>query len=361
VTELTAQDQRFMERALVLAEQGRYTAHPNPVVGCVLAVADEIVGEGFHRRSGENHAEINALLAAGNGARGATAYVTLEPCNHQGRTPPCSEALIAAGVSRVVYAMEDPNPLVAGGGLARLKAAGIEAQYLDTQGRASALNPGFVSRMQTGLPWVRVKLASSLDGGTALNNGDSRWITGESARADVQRWRGRSGAIVTGIGTLLADDPRLTVRLEQPTEPPLRVVLDSADRMPMDCELLRQPGPVLQCVGPAETGGNDPRLMVEKLPLTEQGLDLKALLKMLAARDVNEVWVEAGSRLASSFLRAGLVDELIVYVAPVLLGEGAMPLLRMPAIENMEGRHELKLVDLQRFDGDVRLTYRPLS
>jgi len=348
-----------MARALELAEKGRFTAQPNPVVGCVLVVGNEVVGEGFHQRSGESHAEINALATAGSRATGATAYVTLEPCNHHGRTAPCSDSLIAAGVSRVVYALEDPNPLVSGGGVARLEAAGIQVNYLDTQGSSAALNPGFIKRMQTGLPWVRVKLASSLDGGTALANGDSRWITGEDARTDVHRWRGRSGAIVTGIGTLLVDDPRLTVRLDQPTAMPLRVVVDTHAKMPVECQLLRQPGPVLQCIGPDGTGIDDERVAVEKLPVVDEGIDLLALLESLGNREINEVWVEAGSRLASSFLRADLVDELIVYVAPVLLGEGALPLLRMPPLADMTQRTELELVDLQRFGGDVRLTYRP--
>lgn len=348
-----------MGRAIELAERGRFTAQPNPVVGCVIAFDGEIVGEGFHQRSGENHAEVNALEAAAGRARGSTAYVTLEPCNHQGRTPACSEALIAAGISRVVYAMEDPNPRVSGSGVARLKSAGIQVDYFDTLGIAQALNPGFTKRMQTGRPWVRVKLAVSIDGGTALANGDSRWITGPLAREDVHAWRGRSGAIVTGIGTLLADDPKLTVRLNQPITIPLRVVLDAHGKMPADCQLLKEPGPIVQYTGSAAVGLQDSRVEVRQLPSTATGLDLGALLDNLAGREVNEVWVEAGSRLASSFLRSELVDELIVYVAPVLLGEGALPLLQMPALAQMDRRTELELTDVSRFDGDVRLTYRP--
>jgi len=359
VRESAPLDRQFMTRALELAEKGRFTAQPNPVVGCVLAVGGAMVGEGFHVRSGENHAEINALAVAGSKAMGSTAYVTLEPCNHHGRTPPCSEALIAAGVSRVVYAMEDPNPQVSGSGIATLVAAGVQVDFFDTQGKAETLNPGFNKRMQTGQPWVRVKLASSLDGGTALANGDSRWITGEAAREDVHRWRARSGAIVTGIGTVLVDDPKLTVRLDEPTATPLRVVLDSHGKMPLGCQLLQQPGPIMQCTGPVATGLGISRVVVEQLPVTEAGLDLSALLKRLVKQEVNEVWVEAGCRLATSFLQAGLVDELIVYVAPVLLGEGAQPLLRMTGLTDMSQRTELELVDVCRFGGDVRLTYRP--
>jgi len=352
-------DRQFMARALELAEKGRLTAHPNPVVGCVLVNGGQIIGEGFHRRCGENHAEINALAAAGGNAQGATAYVTLEPCSHQGRTPPCCDALIGAGITRVVVAMEDPNPKVAGSGLQALTAADIEVELLDTQGAAEALNPGFIKRMQGRGPWVRVKLASSLDGGTALANGDSRWITSASSREDVHRWRGRSGAIVTGIGTLLADDPQLTVRLDEPARVPLRVVMDSAAKMSPQCELLQQPGPVLHCTQSGTPGCQHSQVETTELPVTATGLDLSVLLKQLADREVNEVWVEAGSRLATSFLRAGLVDELIVYLAPVLLGEGALPLLQMPALAQMAARTELELVDVCRFEGDVRLTYRP--
>lgn len=348
-----------MARALELAGKGRLTAPPNPIVGCVLVVNGVIVGEGYHHRSGENHAEVNALAAAGDQSRGATAYVTLEPCNHQGRTPPCTRALIEAGVSRVVYGMEDPNPQVSGSGVKALMAAGILTDRLDTGGAAEALNPGFIKRMQSGRPWVRVKLASSLDGNIALANGDSQWITGNEAREDVHRWRARSGAIVTGIGTLLADDPMLTVRLPTPTATPLRVVVDSQGRLPTTSKLLQQPGAVLQCTAEGVPGVDHPQVVVDPLPGGNDGLDLTVLMERLASREVNEVWVEAGSRLATSFLLTGLVDELIVYMAPVLLGEGAEPLLRMPALSRMDQRCELELTDIRRFGGDVRLTYRP--
>ena len=352
-----------MQQAIELAQQGRFTAHPNPLVGCVIVRDSKVIAEGFHLRTSAGHAEANALAElakSGEDARGATVYVTLEPCSHHGRTPPCCDALIGAEIGRLVYACEDVNPLVAGSGLAKIRAAGIRVDHLGTGGIAEKLNPGFTKRMRLGRPLVRVKLAMSLDGGTALANGESRWITGEAAREDVQRWRARSGAIVTGIGTILADDPKLTVRLDQPTATPLRVVMDAHSRLQKGVELLKQPGPVLQCVGSGVAGLDDPRVEVEQLSAGESGLDLNQLLEHLVRREVNEVWVEAGSRLATSFIRAELVDELIVYVAPVLLGVGAQPLLRMPELTDMARRKQLKLLDTSQFGDDLRLTYQPL-
>ena len=352
-----------MQQAIELAQGGRYTAHPNPLVGCVIVRDGKVIAEGFHLRTSTGHAEANALAQlaeSGNDAAGATVYVTLEPCSHQGRTPPCCDALITAKIGRLVYASEDVNPLVAGAGLTKIRAAGIRAEHLGTDGVAEALNPGFTKRMRLGRPLVRVKLAMSLDGGTGLSNGQSRWITGAAARDDVQHWRARSGAIVTGIGTLLADDPKMTVRLEQPTATPLRVVMDASGRMSADAQLLKQPGPVLQCVGPGVAGLKNPQVEVRELIATQSGLDLNQLLEDLVRREVNEVWVEAGSRLATSFIRAELVDELIVYVAPLLLGDGAQPLLRMPELTEMARRKQLKLLDVSLFEDDVRLIYQPL-
>lgn len=356
-----------MQQAIELALRGRYTAHPNPLVGCVIVKDGQVVAEGFHVRTAAGHAEANALADlenSGNSASGATVYVTLEPCSHHGRTPPCCDALIAAGIGRLVYGCEDVNPLVAGSGLTKIRAAGIRVDHLGTGGAAEDLNPGFTKRMRLGRPLVRVKLAMSLDGGTGLANGQSRWITGAAAREDVQRWRARSGAIVTGIGTVLADDPKMTVRLDQPTVTPLRVVMDSRGRLPKGVELLAQPGPVLQCVAPGVAGLQHPQVEIEQLSDRgaggASGLDLNQLLEQLVRREVNEVWVEAGSQLATSFIRAELVDELIVYVAPVLLGEGAQPLLRMPELADMARRKQLKLLDTSLFDDDVRLTYQPL-
>lgn len=350
-----------MDRAFELAEQGRMTARPNPLVGCVLARHGEIVAEGFHRRAGEAHAEVDALAnlaQAGLPADGLTVYVTLEPCSHHGRTPPCCDTLIKAGIGRVVYAAEDPNPRVRGTGLARLRDAGIVVDYLDCGDKPERLNPGFIKRMCQGLPLVRVKLAMSIDGHTALASGESRWITGPEARQDVHYWRGRSDAVVTGIGTLLADDPLLTTRVDQPVAQQLRVVVDSAGRMPAGSKLLQQPGSVLHCVAEGSSGPEHPQLERLQLPLSGLGLDLNVLVTQLAARQCNEVWVEAGSRLATAFILAGLVDELIIYVAPLLLGEGGLPLLRLPQLAVMEQRTQLQLIDLRRLADDVRLTYR---
>ncbi|MGC4028300.1 MAG: bifunctional diaminohydroxyphosphoribosylaminopyrimidine deaminase/5-amino-6-(5-phosphoribosylamino)uracil reductase RibD [Steroidobacteraceae bacterium] len=354
----TDADRLAMTRALVLAERGLFTTDPNPRVGCVLMRDGERVGEGWHERAGGPHAEAAALAMAGARARGATAYVTLDPCNHHGRTPPCSLALIEAGVVRVVSAVGDTNP-EAGGGLARLAAAGVEVCSGLMMDAARALNAGFLRRMSGGLPWVRVKLAMSLDGHTALANGASRWITGEAARADVQQFRARSSAILTGAGTVLADDPRLDVRLPGTWRQPLRVVLDSALRMPPAARLLDGEGHVL-VIGSAGEPQREAALrasgaQVQILPGGERP-DLRAVLEHLAARGCNEVWVECGPRLASAFVAQGLFDELIVYVAPALLGGGARPLLDLPAITDLAQRWPLRFVDARSVGDDLRLT-----
>lgn len=358
-------DADWMRRALALAEGGRDTAAPNPLVGCVLVRNGVVVGEGYHRRAGEGHAEVNALLEAGPRAGGATAYVTLEPCAHHGRTPPCAKALIAAGVGRVVAAMQDPNPLVAGRGLARLREAGIAVECGLLAQQAAALNPGFIKRMQTGRPYVRVKMAQSLDGRSALANGASRWITGPAARADVQLWRARSQAIVTGIGTVLADDPQLTVRLPQVASQPLRVVLDSGLKLPPTARLLGEPGNTLVATR-SEDAGRVAALVaagaqIVTLPMAGSGIDLAALLDELGRRHCNEVLVEAGPRLAGAFLAAGLADELIVYIAPHLMGHHARPAFELPPVLRMDARLDLEPLDVLSFGPDLRLRLRPTA
>ncbi|MFO1425294.1 MAG: bifunctional diaminohydroxyphosphoribosylaminopyrimidine deaminase/5-amino-6-(5-phosphoribosylamino)uracil reductase RibD, partial [Candidatus Competibacteraceae bacterium] len=316
-----------MACALALARRGLYGTDPNPRVGCVLVREGTIVGEGWHERAGEPHAEANALEMAGERARGATAYVTLEPCCHYGRTPPCTDALLRAGITRMVAAMLDPNPRVAGRGLAQLRAAGIRVECGLLEAEAQALNPGFIQRMTQGRPFVRVKLAMSLDGRTALASGQSQWLTGEAARQDVQRLRARSSAILTGIGTVLADDPSLNVRLPEAPRQPSRVILDTELRTPPTARTLRLPGSVLLFTAVADPATQAPlRVAVAEIivvPRAEQGLDLRAVMAELARRECNEIHVESGPTLAGALLQAGLMDELVVYIAPLLLGDKA--------------------------------------
>ena len=352
-----------MARALLLAERGLMTTAPNPRVGCVLVRNGEIVGEGWHERSGQPHAEINALQQAGSKAAGATAYVTLEPCCHQGRTPPCTEALVAAGVTRVVAAMEDPNPQVAGQGLAALRDAGIEAAAGLLADAAEQLNVGFIMRMRQGRPWVRCKLAMSIDGRTAMASGESCWITGAAARADVHRLRGRSDAIMTGIGTVLVDDPSLTVRIDGLADDfhqPLRVVLDSHLRTPPDAKLLDQPGETLIVTG-AVDADNEARLTrngirIATLPLESGKLDLPAVLQHLGMLQINEVHLEAGATLCGALIQAGLVDELVIYMAPHLMGDAARGLFALPALEQMSERIKLSISDVRAVGKDWRIT-----
>lgn len=355
-----AADRRAMVRALELARRGLYTTDPNPRVGCVLVRDDEIVGEGWHERAGEPHAEINALVVAGPRAQGATAYVTLEPCSHQGRTGPCADALIAAGVARVVVAMEDPNPRVAGEGLRRLGAAGVAVETGLLGEAAAALNPGFVSRMQRARPYVRCKLAMSLDGRTAMESGESRWITGAAARADVHRLRARSSAIVTGIGTILADDPAMTARIEGvDVLQPLRVILDPYFSTPPSARILAQPGRTV-IVGSgdeAEARANlEPNGEVVCLAGREGAIDLHALMDLLVAREINEVLVETGAVLSGAVLRAGMIDELIVYMAPHLMGDQARGLFHLPGLRTMGQRIELAIRDIRAVGKDWRIT-----
>ena len=356
VTNVAAQptDQDWMQHALALARRGQYTTRPNPAVGCVLVKDGQLIGEGFHPQAGQPHAEVFALRQAGTQARGATAYVTLEPCAHFGRTPPCANALIEAGVARVVMATLDSNPQVAGQGRDRIAAAGITTTVGICQAEAQALNAGFLKVMAGGLPYVRLKVAASLDGRTAMASGESKWITGPAARQDVQHWRAISGAVITGINTVLADDPLLNVRqvtdgTDQALIPqPLRVVLDRQGRMPTDAQLLDDPSTVL-LVGPVHRDG------VETWPTT----DLTTLLARLRDdKQIRDVLVECGPTLAAAFLTAGLVDELIVYLAPTLLGQLARPMFGLD-FGQMAEQMRFDLIDVKQVGADVRLRLSP--
>lgn len=357
----SAVDHGMMARALQLAGRGLWTTTPNPRVGCVLVRAGEVVGEGWHEKAGEPHAEVHALRAAGDKAKGATAYVTLEPCSHHGRTPPCAEALIAAGVVRVVAAMRDPNPLVAGSGLALLQAAGIETASGLLESEACELNIGFVSRMTRGRPWLRLKVAASLDGKTALNNGVSQWITGPDARRDGHAWRARACAILTGIGTVRDDDPQLNVRDVATARQPLRVVVDSRLETTLSAKVLRG-GPVL--IAAAVDDQNRADLLraagaeVLVLPNAAGKVELQQLLEELALRGINEVHAEAGFKLNGSLLREGLVDELLLYLAPCLIGHQASGLFNLPELTTLDGKQQLAIRDLRQVGTDIRLVAR---
>jgi diaminohydroxyphosphoribosylaminopyrimidine deaminase/5-amino-6-(5-phosphoribosylamino)uracil reductase len=356
-------DTRMMARALQLARRGKYWAAPNPHVGCVLTRDDHVIGEGFTQPAGGNHAEIEALRAAED-ATGATAYVTLEPCSHQGRTGPCADALIEAGVSRVVVAMRDPNPLVGGQGLEKLRAAGVQVECGLLESEAREVIPGFIARMSRGRGRVRAKLAMSLDGRTAMASGESQWITGPAARQDVQRLRAMSCAIVTGVGTVLADDCALTVRtgeFDLGGRQPLRVVLDSSLQTLPTAKILDNTAPTLLCHDvSAETPAAITATAVDRLPLArdENGIDLVALMEHLAARQCNEILVESGPRLAGALLQAGLLDELIIYMAPTLMGDRARPLLQLP-LDSMSQKVSLEVADVRRVGQDWRFTVIP--
>jgi len=360
----TAHDYQFMARAIRLAARGLYTTDPNPRVGCVIVQDSDIVGEGWHERAGEPHAEVHALRQAGERARGATAYVSLEPCCHHGRTPPCSDALIGAGVSRVVVAMADPNPRVAGMGIQQLQNAGIRVESGLLEAQAAALNPGFIKRMQKRRPYVRNKLAMSLDGRTAMADGESKWITAEDARQDVQRLRARSSAILTGVGTVLADDPALSVRLPQVERQPLRVVIDTHLSTPISARLLQQPGRTL-----IMTASTDPDLQetlrtagaeVMRVASDGQTVDLPAVLDLLAEQEINEVLLETGATLSGAMLQAGLIDEMVIYMAPILMGDAARGLYRLPQLEHMADRMDLEIRDLRAVGRDLRITATPI-
>lgn len=358
----SADDYRYMARALLLARRGLYSADPNPRVGCVLVRNARIVGDGWHERAGEAHAEVRALEAAGAQAQGATAYVTLEPCCHYGRTPPCTDALLNAGVTRMVAAMTDPNPQVAGRGLAQLRAAGMTVECGLLEAEARALNPGFIQRMTQGRPFVRIKLAMSLDGRTALASGESRWLTGDAARQDVQRLRARSSAILTGIGTVLADDPSLSVRLPATSRHPLRVILDTELRTPPTAKILQPPGSVLIFTAVADVAAQAPLRMagaeIVVTPRCEWELNLPRIMAELARRECNEVHVEGGPTLAGALLQAKLMDELVIYMAPLLLGDRARGLFQLPELMKMQDRRELEIMEMRAVGRDWRIRLR---
>ncbi len=356
-------DCAHMARALRLAARGQYLARPNPMVGCVLVNDGKVVGEGWHERAGEPHAEINALRAAGDKAKGATAYVSLEPCVHQGKTPPCTDALIAAGISKLIVAMEDPYEEVAGRGLGALREAGIETDVGLMQGAAEALNTGFLSRVSRGRPFLRLKIAASIDGAIAMESGESQWITGPEAREDVQKLRARSGAIMTGIGTILADDPSLNVRssaIDLRDDQPLRVVLDSRLRMPLTAGMLTLPGSTLVCC----TSEHDAS------PLRKAGAEVQAfgghgevvnvfeVLAALAERKINDVLVEAGPHLAGYLLEKDLIDELVIYQSPHIMGSNTRGMFTTPTWSMLADRKTLDITDTRRIGQDTRITAR---
>ena len=362
----------YMQRALRLARRGLYTTDPNPRVGCVLVKGEKIVGEGWHKRSGKPHAEILALQQAGDQAKDATVYITLEPCCHTGKTPPCSEALINAGVSRVVAAMQDPNPMVAGKGFERLREKGIDTDCGVLEQESRKLNPGFIKRMETGLPFVRIKMAMSLDGRTAMKSGESQWITGEAARKDVQKLRARSSAILTGINTVLADDPSLNVRLSSQelgidgvVRQPMRVVLDSHLQFPANANM-------------CDTDGGDVLIMTTKsvpvdnahvdnirgrvvtVAAKNDHVDLNDALKILAGEEQNEIHVEAGAVLCGALIQQKLVDEIVIYVAPHLMGDDARGLFSLPGMSKMKDRISLDILDIRKVGKDFRINARPV-
>jgi len=353
-----------MARALQLARRGLKTTHPNPRVGCIISKNGQVVGSGWHQKAGEAHAEINALRAAGDKAEGGTAYVTLEPCSHSGQTPPCVETLIGAKIARVVCAMEDPNPEVNGNGIERLRLAGIEVHCGLLAKEAGELNAGFLKRMSKGLPWVRIKLAQSMDGHIALDNGSSQWISGAESRADVQNWRARSDVILTGVGTLLADDPSLNVRCSESTRQPVRVIVDSQWRTPATARIFGIPGKII-------IAGLDNIDVPEQLrsttadcfgsPVRNGRVDLRILLRELAGRGFNEVQVEAGATLCGALLEQALVDELLIYQAPVILGGSAVSPFAQPLLDNMDERVHLEWVDSRHIGKDLRLRLRPVD
>jgi len=367
--EQTILDAHYMARALELARKGHYTTHPNPRVGCVMVSDGQIVGEGWHVRTGEPHAEVHALRAAGDKARGATAYVTLEPCSHHGRTPPCADALVNAGVARVVAAMQDPNPSVAGRGMQRLAQAGISIESGVLEGEARKLNQGFLKRMEHGLPFVRVKLAMSLDGRTAMESGESQWITGPAARSAVQRLRAEASVVLTGADTVLADNARLTVRADElgldaeqtaqvMSRLPLRVLIDGRLRVPLDAPFFKAgPALVATCMAIEEQYANGPECLI--VAGSDGQVDLRKLLVQLAARGVNDVLVEAGPRLAGAFAQQGLVDEFQIFIAGKFLGSSARPLLDWP-LAQMKDAPELKITEIRAVGDDWRVTAIPV-
>jgi len=360
MNDIAATDRLHMARALALAAQGMYSTTPNPRVGSVVVKDGLVIGEGYHVRPGQPHAEVNALAdarARGNDPRGATLYVTLEPCNSQGRTPPCVDAVVAAGISRVVAAMRDPNPAQANGG-DRLRAAGVDVAFGPLQSEARELNIGFISRMVRGRPWVRTKLAASLDGRTALVSGQSQWITGEPARADGHAWRARACAVLTGVGTVLQDDPQLTVRAIETSRQPLRIVIDRHGQTPAAARVLAD-GNVLIVTAGERNVAWPAALDVLTLPDAMGRVDLAALMGELAARGVNELHVEAGAKLTGALLDAGLVDELLLYLAPMLIGDPARGMFdRAAPLSTLAGASALEWHSVERIGDDLRVIAR---
>lgn len=364
----SSQDKHYMARAIELAKQGQYTTTPNPNVGCVIVKDDVVIGEGFHQRAGEPHAEVHALKAAGSRAKGATAYVTLEPCSHYGRTPPCAEGLIKAGVARVVAAMVDPNPQVAGRGLAMLEEAGIETGSGLLEMQAKALNDGFLKRMEIGLPFVTCKLAASVDGKTALNNGESKWITSVQARRDVQIFRAQSCAILTGADTVLADDAKLNVRetecditLPEGTSlrQPIRVIFDSQNRLTPALALFQFPSPVIILRTSLDNTQQWPHFVEQVVvPNSGEKIDCQSVLLLLAERGVNRVWLEAGATLAGVFHQHNLIDEFVVYLAPKIIGHDGRGLFNTPELTHMNEITALNFTSIERVGDDIRLTLR---
>jgi len=361
MSEWSAADEQHMRHALGLAALGMNTTDPNPRVGCVLVRDQQVVGEGWHERAGGAHAEVCALQSAGTEARGATAYLSMEPCAAHGRTPPCTEALLEAGVARVIYAVADPTPAMRDGAV-WLRAHGLEVEGGLLAAEARELNIGFFSRYERQTPWLRAKLGASLDGRTALASGESRWITGPQARADVQLFRARSSAVLTGAGTVLADDPALNVRLDGASRQPLRVVLDSQLRVPASARVYGPEAPAAVFTASTDQAKREALqqrgVLVEVVPATSVGVDLPAVLARLAALGANEVWVEAGARLTGALLAAQLVDELVLYVAPCLLGPQAQPLAQLPQLAHLDERLALRFESVERVGADLRVIAR---
>jgi diaminohydroxyphosphoribosylaminopyrimidine deaminase / 5-amino-6-(5-phosphoribosylamino)uracil reductase len=356
-------DTRMMHHALALAERGAYTTKPNPMVGCVITRDDKIVGEGFHQRAGEAHAEVFALQQAAELARGATAYVTLEPCSHFGKTPPCADALVSAGITRVVAAIADPYHAVSGRGFEKLQAAGIHVEHGLLENEARELNRGFLSRVQRGRPWVRVKMAMSLDGRTAMANGESKWISSEASREDVAKWRARSSAILTSAPTVEFDDPQLNVRLPTATPfvAPMRVVIDTGGQLRDHYRVFDDQAESISICSSSVVPAYSDQREAMAVPEKQGHVDLAAVLSQLAMRGVNEIQVEAGANLSGAFLKQHLVDELLIYIAPIVLGEKARPLFSQMNIYAMAQRMQFSIVNHQMFDGDMRLLLRPVQ
>ncbi len=359
----SAADHQFMSRALQLAEQGLYSARPNPRVGCMIVKDGQIVGEGAHLKAGEPHAEVFALRQAGSQAKGATAYVTLEPCNHTGKTPPCSQALIDAGISKVIAAMQDPNPLVAGSGLAYLQAHGVEVASGLMQAQAEVINPGFISRMTQNKPFIRSKIAASLDGKTALNNGQSQWITSASSRQDVQHWRARSCAILTGSGTVLSDNPSMSVRDIAVEKQPLKVIVDSQLQTPLDAKILSGGNVLIAFAVDAHDRADalfEAGAELLCIPDSNDKVCLNTLLSHLASCEINEVLCEGGEGLNGALLAQNLIDELLIYYAPKLMGSAGKGLFAMPEFTQMSQAIDLHILDVRHIGNDIRLRAKPI-